>query len=398
MIRQESVDLQLRASQVANAHFQFASHQDDWETISSKFTDMIQFVPLLDERRRLVGVVRQRDRRVRIGEFTIDTESPTFIIAEIGINHNGSLDQAKRLIDAAVESGADCAKFQMRDLNALYHNSGDANDIREDLGAQYTMDLLSRFQLTPDAMIEAFDHCKARGILPLCTPWDLESLEILERYGMAAYKVASADMTHYDLLRALAQTGKPLICSTGMSGEQEIRETVDLLKRWGAVYVLLHCNSTYPAPFKDINLRYLKRLQEIGECHAGYSGHERGYHVAVASVAMGAKVIEKHFTLDRTMEGIDHKVSLLPEEFEAMVDSVRQVEQAMGSEVPRQITQGEQMNRVTLAKSLVSVCDIRPGETIEERMVDVKSPGRGLQPNAKSKLIGMTAKREIKAG
>ncbi|MEI2420999.1 N-acetylneuraminate synthase family protein, partial [Arthrospira platensis SPKY2] len=188
-----------------------------------------------------------------------------------------------------------------------------ANDAKEDLGAQYTLDLLSRFQLTPEEMLQAFDYCRESGILPLCTPWDIKTVKLLENYRMPAYKVASADLTNHDLLKALVDTGKPLICSTGMSTESEIKESVALLQKMGAMYVLLHCNSTYPAPFKDINLNYLDKLAKIGNCPVGYSGHERGYHVAIAAVAKGAKVIEKHFTLDKTMEGNDHKVSLLPE-------------------------------------------------------------------------------------
>ena len=247
-------------------------------------------------------------------------------------------------------------------------------------------------------MFAAFDYCKERDILPLCTPWDLESLTLLEKYGMPAYKVASADLTNHDLLRALAKTGKPLICSTGMSTESEITETVSFLQRLGAMYALLHCNSTYPAPFKDVNLAYIDRLKELGDCPVGYSGHERDINVAIAAVAKGAKIIEKHFTLDKSMEGNDHKVSLLPEEFKAMLQGIRQVEEALGTAGERRLSQGELMNRETLAKSLVVNCDLQVGQEITADMIDVKSPGQGLQPNRKSDLIGLTVKRNMKAG
>lgn len=335
---------------------------------------------------------------IQIDQFTIDAKSATFIIAEIGINHNGSLALAKQLIDKAVEVGANCAKFQMRHLPSLYHNAGNSNDPSEDLGSQYTLDLLARFQLSPEELFTAFDYCRQRNILPLCSVWDLESLIQLEQYGMPAYKVASADLTNHDLLTALAKTGKPLLCSTGMSTEDEILEAVALLKRLDAVYMLLHCNSTYPTPFKDVNLNYLERLQEIGECLIGYSGHERGIYTAIAAVAKGAKVIEKHFTLDKSMEGNDHKVSLLPEEFQAMVQGIREVEQALGTANPRKLSQGELMNRATLAKSLVINCDLEAGQVITADMIAVKSPGKGLQPNRKSDLIGLKAKRPLKAG
>ncbi len=397
--KQQKVDLSQSVSTIINRNFTFAAQDDATEKIK-KHLDNVLFVPIVDKRNRLVAIARRRERKegIQIGDFSINENSPVFIIAEIGINHNGSLDLAKRLIEEAVIAGADCAKFQMRNMQALYKNAGNVNDASENLGAQYTLDILSRFQLSVKEMYAAFDYCRECGIQPLCTPWDIESLEALRQYGMPGYKVASADLTNYDLLTAITQTGKPMICSTGMSSENEIVASVHLLRNLGAQYVLLQCNSTYPAPFKDINLNYMDRLKEIGDCLVGYSGHERGFHVAIAAVARGAKIIEKHFTLDRSMEGNDHKVSLLPDEFKLMVDSIREVEQALGTVSARQITQGETMNRVTLAKSLVINCDLEPGHLIEAHMIDVKSPGRGLQPNRKTELIDLRATRRFKAG
>lgn len=399
VVKQESIDLNQPVSKIANRDFIFARLEDGSDRIQAYLRDVL-LVPILDDHRRLVGVARRRGREegIRIGDFSIDAKSSTFIIAEIGINHNGSLDLAKKLIDQAVSVGADCAKFQMRAMQELYSNAGDANDARENLGSQYILDLLSRFQLSTEEMTAVFDYCKAQGILPLCTPWDPESLDVLEQYGMPAYKVASPDLTNHDLLRAIAKTGKPMLCSTGMSTEREIVESVSLLRNLGAQYALLQCNSTYPAPFKDINLCYMDRLKEIGGCPVGYSGHEGGINVAIAAVARGAKVIEKHFTLDRSMEGNDHKVSLLPAEFKAMVEGIRQVEQALGTATERRPSQGEMINRATLAKSLVINCDLEPGQVITAEMTEVKSPGRGLQPNRKAELIGMKAKRRFTAG
>ena len=398
LVNQNTIDLNQPVSLIANKNFKYAFDGDEPEKIQSYLSDKIEFVPIIDKNYHLVAVATKRSRIIQIGEFTIDTESPSLIVAEIGNNHNGSLELARQLIDAAVLAGANCAKFQLRDLDSLYVNAGDADDASEDLGSQYTLDLLSRFQLSPQEMFAAFDYCKERDILPLCTPWDEKSLSLLEDYGMPAYKVASADLTNHDFLKVLAKTGKPLICSTGMSTEAEISETVNLLQRLGAMYVLLHCNSTYPAPFKDVNLAYLERLRELGNCPVGYSGHERDINVAIASIAKGAKVIEKHFTLDKSMEGNDHKVSLLPNEFQAMVEGIRQVETALGSAGNRRLSQGELMNRETLAKSLVINRDLQPGETIVEAAIDVKSPGKGLQPNRKAELIGKKAKRAFKAG
>jgi N-acetylneuraminate synthase len=395
--QQDRVDLQQPVSAILNRDFLWASPSDGADRIN-ELLEKVQFVPMLNERGRLVGVARRRDERIRIGSRVVDEDAPAFVIAEIGNNHNGSLELAKRLVDAAVEAEADCAKFQMRNLKTLYHNAGDAEDASENLGSQYTLDLLSRFQLSVEEMFEAFDYCKDRGIIPLCTPWDLDSVAVLEDYGMLAYKVASADMTNFELLQALAATGKPLICSTGMADEEEIEQTITLLQELGAQYVLLNCNSTYPAPFKDVHLRYMDRLAELGQSLVGHSGHERGIHVAVAAAARGAKVIEKHITLDRGMEGNDHKVSLLPHEFKQMVTGIREVEAALGSAGPRQITQGERMNRSTLAKSLVINQTVGKGDIITEAMIEVKSPGKGLQPNRLSELIGRHAVRDMEAG
>ncbi|MGK7886071.1 MAG: N-acetylneuraminate synthase family protein, partial [Crocosphaera sp.] len=398
LVEQNTIDLNQAVFQVSNKQFKYASFEEDPEKINGYFSEQIEFIPLLDDNDRLVAIARKRPDEIKIGDFIINNESPTFIIAEIGNNHNGSLDLAKKLIDEAIAAGANCAKFQLRSLKSLYHNAGNADDASEDLGSQYTLDLLSRFQLSDEEMLEAFDYCKQKGVLPLCTPWDLNSLNILENYGMVGYKVASADLTNHELLKALAKTGKPLICSTGMSTEAEISESVQLLQKLGAMYVLLHCNSTYPAPFKDVNLNYISRLKELGDCPVGYSGHERGINVAIAAVSQGAKVIEKHFTLDKSMEGNDHKVSLLPQEFKDMVEGIRQVEEALGTSSERQLSQGELMNRETLAKSLIINCDLEPGEVITEAMIEVKSPGKGLQPNRQKELIGKTAKRSFKVG
>lgn len=385
-------------SMVCNRAVTTASVDSSAKEIEALFSDKVGFVPLIDRGGKVRAVAREGVTELWIGSRVIAEDTPSLIIAEIGINHNGSLDLAKRMIDLAAAAGADAAKFQMRHMSSMYRNEGNANDASEDLGAQYTLEMLARASLTDDEMIEAFDHCRLRGIIPLCSPWDLESVAVLAAYGLEGYKIASADMTNHDLLRAITALGKPMMVSTGMSSEQEIIESATLLRSWGAPFVLLHCNSTYPAPFKDVNLRYLDRLREIGGGLVGYSGHERGFAVVLAAVARGAKIIEKHFTLDRTMLGNDHRVSLEPKEFGDMVEAVRQVEESLGHGRARVVTPGERMNRDVLAKSLVAARDIIAGATIEAGMLDVKSPGRGLQPNHRDKLIGRTAKRAMKAG
>ncbi len=394
----QNFDTAIPAIDIANKAFVALPVDSDPDKIELTLSERIGYVPLVDRHQHLVAVAHRGAAEIRIGDFIIGPGHASFLIAEIGNNHNGSVDTAQRLVDEAVAAGADCAKFQMRSMAQLYRNAGDANDASADLGAQYTLDLLSRFQLGTGDMFRVFDYCKSKGILPLCTPWDSDSLVHLERYGMPAYKVASADLTNHELLELLARTGKPLICSTGMSSESEIVDAVRLLKRHGAPYVLLHCNSTYPAPFKDIHLEYMDRLRHIGDCVVGYSGHERGIAVAIAAVARGARVIEKHFTLDRNWEGNDHRVSLLPDEFRTMVQSIREVEQSLGSGEARRVTQGEMMNREVLAKSLVATRDVAAGEIITTDMVTARSPGQGLSPYRKAELIGRAARRALKSG
>lgn len=398
LARQKDADLTLPVRDAANRNFVSARATGSAEKIASLFSEHVKFVPLLDGQGRLVAVARQDDMHVQIGDFALDGTGPAFVIAEIGNNHNGDIALAKTLVDHAVAAGANCVKFQMRHMTALYRSTNQAQAADEDLGAQYVLDLLTRFQLTDAELFEVFDYCKERGILPMCTPWELSSLRALEQYGIPAYKVASADLTNHELLEALARTGKTLVISTGMSEESEIVEASRLLHSLGAPTVLLHCNSTYPAPFHDLNLRYLDRLKEISGGLVGYSGHERGFHAVLAAVALGARVIEKHITVDRSLEGNDHRVSLLPGEFADMVRAIREVEQSMGMGGERKPSQGEMINRSTLAKSLVVAKPLRPGEIITDDAVIVRSPGRGLQPNRRRELVGRRAKRPLETG
>ena len=382
------IDLNKPVTAAMNPDCRSAPEGTSAAELAASLTSRIIALPLLDTHGRIVAVAMPATDGLQLGSRRIGDGEPSFVIAEIGNNHNGQLDLALALIDAAHEAGADCAKFQMRDMSKLYSNAGDSNDMASDLGTQYTLDLLERFQLTDDELFRCFDHAAGKGLVPLCTPWDETSLEKLNRWGMEGFKVASADFTNHTLISQLAATGKPLICSTGMASEIEIRAGIRHLQREGAAYVLLHCNSTYPTPFKDVNLRYLERLRELAEAPVGYSGHERGIEVPIAAAALGASVIEKHITLDRGMEGNDHKVSLLPNEFAQMMQGIRRVEESMGQGGERSISQGEMMNREVLAKSLVAACDIPAGTEIIESMVRIQSPGQGLQPNRLPDLIG----------
>jgi sialic acid synthase SpsE/sugar phosphate isomerase/epimerase len=384
----DEIDLNSPVSAAMNPNCRSATYGTPALELAASMPAHITALPLLDHHGRIVAVALQGTSDIQLGQRIVGEDHPCFVIAEIGNNHNGSLELARQLIDVAADAGADCVKFQMRDLSQLYGKGGDSNNIKADLGTQYTLDLLERFQLSDDDLFRCFDYAFQRGLVPLCTPWDHASLEKLERWGMLGYKVASADFTNHGFLSALAATSKPLIASTGMATEQEILAGIRHLRSLSASYVLLHCNSTYPTPFKDINLRYLERLRQLADGPVGYSGHERGTEVPIAAVAMGAVVVEKHITMDRSMEGNDHKVSLLPDEFSQMVVGIRRVEESLGSNEERSISQGELMNREVLAKSLVANCSIPAGTLIEHAMVRVQSPGQGLQPYRINDLIG----------
>lgn len=355
-------------------------------------------IPLIDDLGHVVAIAENEGFYFEIESRRISNTDPSFIIAEVGNNHQGDIELAKDLIDAAITCGVDCVKFQMRNISKLYRNFGNSSDTTADLGTQYTLDLLAKYQLTDKELFEIFDYCKSKGSIPLCTPWDLDSFYKLEDYGMSAYKIASADFTNFELLEEISKTGKLMICSTGMSNESEIQSSIEFLKQKMANFILLHSNSTYPTPFKDINLNYIKRLSQSEEYLVGYSGHERGWAIPVASIALGAKVIEKHITLDKSLEGNDHKVSLLPSEFKEMVQQIRDVEKSMGFDGPREISQGEKINREVLAKSLIINRDLEIGEIVTKEMIDVKSPGQGLQPNRIHELIGKKVERKFKSG
>lgn len=394
LMKQPKIDLTKPIISVAPSSCVSANINDSSDQIKRLINRKIKQLPLVDQDGVLKAVATSASQYITIGDKEIGSGKPVYIIAEVGNNHQGKLDEAKALIDMASEAGVDSVKFQMRSMEALYGKQSNKRSVSQDLGVQYTSDLLSKFQLSDDDLFKAFDHCKLNEVEPICTPWDLESLKKLEDYGMEAYKVASADFTNHELLRELAKTHVPLICSTGMSTDDEILESSELLKSLGVQGILLHCNSTYPTPFKDVNLNYIRVLRKFG-FDVGYSGHERGNFIPLAAIALGACVIEKHITFNKDQEGNDHKVSLLPEELKEMVDQIRMSQEALGNDNPRSITQGELMNREVLAKSLYSVRKISQGEKITRDLIVVKSPGQGLQPNKLELLVGRIANRDI---
>jgi N-acetylneuraminate synthase len=259
---------------------------------------------------------------------------------------------------------------------------------------QYLVPLLQEFELSQNDFKELVNHCEKEGILFLCTAFDEESASFIETFNVPLYKTASCDLTNMPLIEYLSNLGKPLLISTGMSTLSEIEKTVIFLKNKNIEFVLLHCNSSYPAAFKDLNLKFMNTLREKFDVNVGYSGHERGISIAVSAVAMGACVIEKHFTLDRTMKGPDHAASLEPPGLEKMIRDIRNFEEAKGTGT-RWLTRGEILNREVLAKSLISRIPIPKGTVITQEMIISRSPGKGLSPQKINELIGKKAKRDI---
>lgn len=332
-------------------------------------------------------------KKVRIADRWIGEGEPCFIIAEAGINHNGKLETAKKLVDVAWEAGADCVKFQKRNLKHVYQERLLANPNLAEQAFQYMIPLLKEFELSNEDYFEIVHYCKEKGITFLCSPWDLESVDFLDSLGVPAFKIASPDMTNFPLLQHAVSKMKPLIVSTGMSTLDEIRMTVDFLKKRDAEFALLHCNSTYPAPFEEINLRFMETLRQF-DVPVGYSGHERGIAISTVAVVLGASILERHITLDRTMVGPDHAASLEPQGFQKLIRDIRQTTVALGSN-EKVLSRQEIMNRELLGKSLIALRDIPKRTPITEEMIGSKSPGKGVSPQKMEELIGKIAPRDI---
>jgi len=331
---------------------------------------------------------------IKIGDRLVGDGQPTYIIAEIGVNHNGFLDLALKLIDVAVDAGADAVKFQKRDLSQLYARKYLENANAGEKTLRYLLPILQQVELSDEAFHNIVEYCQMRGITFMCSAFDIESAIFLETLKVPAFKVASADLTNLPLLDHLVRTNKPLILSTGMSRMDEVEFTVNFLKQRGAEFILLHCNSTYPAAFEDLNLLFMQQLRNFG-VPVGYSGHERGIAVSTVASALGACIIERHLTLDRTMDGPDHAASLEPHGFHKMVRDIRQVTQALGTGEEKFISRGEILNREVLGKSLVASRTIQPGEIITSDMVTVKGPALGISPQNYTRLIGRKIDRVI---
>lgn len=318
----------------------------------------------------------------------------SIIIAEAGVNHNGSLEMAKRLALAAKEAGADYVKYQTFVPDRLVSRFAEkAAYQKKTTGCGSQIDMLRKLELSFDDFRNLSAYCMEIGIGFLSTAFDMESVTFLEELGIEIWKIPSGEVTNLPYLLRLGKTGKPIILSTGMCEEQEVAEAVAALHEGGAENItLLHCTTEYPAPLEDINLLAMNALRKRFRLPVGYSDHTEGIVVPVAAAALGACVIEKHFTLDRAMEGPDHKASLEPHELCAMVNAVRQVERALGSP-HKGCVASEQSNRDIARKSIVAARSIQAGEIFTEENLTVKRPGTGLSPMRWYEVLGKRATR-----
>jgi len=335
-----------------------------------------------------------RPEEIVIDEKAIGVSCRTFVIAEIGINHDGDVERAADLIDAAAASGADAVKFQTFRADLLL--AGDRDRLaQQGNGRESAREMFRRLELGREAHEKLKARADARGITFLSTPFDEDSADFLDTLGVPAFKIASGDVTHLPLLNRIGSKRKPVLLSTGMADLGEVGEALWGLKSAGAKeIILLHCISSYPAPVESLNLRVIKTLAEQFGLPVGYSDHSLGILMPLAAVAVGACVIEKHFTLDRNAPGPDHKMSADPKEMRELVTAIRAVEAALGDGRKR-LTAVEEEGRRLGRRSIVAAVDVCARETIEPRMIAFKRPGTGLPPRDAGKVVGMQARRDL---
>lgn len=325
----------------------------------------------------------------------------TLIIAEAGVNHNGDLGLARQLIDAAAEAGADLVKFQTFNADRLATRTAQkASYQTQTTGSKESQhEMLRRLELTAEMHKELIAHCAARSIGFFSTGFDIESVDLLLSLGQDHFKIPSGEITNLPYLRHIGRLGKAVILSTGMATLGEIEAAIDVLEQAGTPRIditVLHCTTEYPTPMTEVNLRAMRSIHAAFGVAVGYSDHTPGIEVAIAAVAMGASVIEKHFTLDRNLPGPDHKASLEPRELNAMVSAIRNIEVALGDGIKR-LTPSEARNKPIARKSLVANRAIKAGEVFSAENITAKRPGTGISPMRWDEVMGRTASRDFAA-
>jgi len=323
------------------------------------------------------------------------------IIAEAGVNHNGSIKMAKQLIDVATEAGADIVKFQTFKAGKLVSKAArqaeyQKANLKNSDDSQYNM--LKRLELDEAMHIELIDYCQQKGITFLSTGFDEESVDMLDRLGVPFYKIPSGEITNKPYLQHIARKLKPVVISTGMADLNEIKEALDVLTGEGldlSMITVLHCNTEYPTPMEDVNLKAMLTIKETFKVKVGYSDHTKGIEVAIAAVAMGAEVIEKHFTLDRNLPGPDHKASLEPDELKAMVSAIRNIELAVSGSGVKEPSNSEKPNKTIARKSIHLAMHVKVGETIQSSHLIMKRPGDGISPMLIEQIVGKIASKDL---
>lgn len=322
-----------------------------------------------------------------------------FIIAEAGVNHNGSIKMAKQMIDVALDAKADAVKFQTFKAQRVVTKSAPkaAYQKRTTPRGESQLDMIKKFELDMKAHRTLMRYCKQKGIMFLSSPFDSESVDSLNKLGVEIFKIPSGELTNLPYLKKMGGLKKKVILSTGMADLKEIEDALDILVEAGTPkenITVLHCNSEYPTPMKDVNLLAMTAIKEAFKVNVGYSDHTMGIEVPVAAVAQGATVIEKHFTLDRNMQGPDHRASLEPHELKTMVRLIRNIEKALGDGVKKP-SPSELKNRPMARKSIVAARDLKKGELFTEGNTAVKRPATGISPMEYGRILGKTAKRDF---
>lgn len=316
----------------------------------------------------------------------------TFIIAEAGVNHNGDIETAKRLVNVAFEAGVDAVKFQTFKAEKLVtKNAEKAKYQMNNIDSGNQFDMLKKLELSFENHMILKEYCEEKGIMFISTPFDFESVDLLEKLNVPLYKISSGDLTNIPLLKYIAKLNKPMIISTGMANLAEVERAIEAIKETNNDKIsLLHCTSNYPTCYEDVNLKAMNTLASAFKLPTGYSDHTVGIEISVAAVAMGAKIIEKHFTLDKEMEGPDHKASLNPQELKEMVVSIRNIEKAFGDGIKR-CNRNEENTKKVARKSIVASRNISKDEIISYENITFKRPENGLSPVLVDKIIGKRA-------
>jgi len=337
-------------------------------------------------------------KKIKIDGRLIGEGEPCFIVAEAGVNHNGDINLAKKLIDAAKDAGSDAVKFQaFKAERTVTKYAEKAEYQKETTGPnkpQY--DMIRKLELKDEEFRELFNYAKKNNIIFLSSAFDKESVDFLDDLGVPAFKVASGEITNFPLLEYIAEKRKPIILSTGMSTLGEIEDALKVIRENGIEdIVLLHCVTSYPAKIEDANLRVIETLRQAFGLPIGFSDHTLGITAPIVAATLGAALIEKHFTVDKSLPGPDHKASLEPDELKEMIRAIRDVEKALGDEI-KKLTREEERIKKVVRRSIVAKVNIPKGVVITEDMLDIKRPGTGIEPKYLNMVIGKKAKKDIK--